>query len=209
MKKNIIFSVDIFFYVVILFALVFLKDNTRAVNLIPFSFIKDYVVDKQPLGIANIVGNIVMFIPMGIFLSMKEKRFGKILLWIVVSSICIEVIQYAFIRGISDIDDVILNSVGGLIGIACYKISKLLGNKSDKIMLVLILCALFCFIVLYSCLHFGVFGFKIRIIWTINKSRFNICMAPLRWNFPFWNIEWSQLGTWCDVTALTNRYGGM
>lgn len=95
MKKNIIFSVDIFFYVVILFALVFLKDNTRAVNLIPFSFIKDYVVDKQPLGIANIVGNIVMFIPMGIFLSMKEKRFGKILLWIVVSSICIEVIQYA------------------------------------------------------------------------------------------------------------------
>ena len=78
MKKNIIFSVDIFFYVVILFALVFLKDNTRAVNLIPFSFIKDYVVDKQPLGIANIVGNIVMFIPMGIFLSMKEKRFGKI-----------------------------------------------------------------------------------------------------------------------------------
>lgn len=164
MKKNIIFSVDIFFYVVILFALVFLKDNTRAVNLIPFSFIKDYVVDKQPLGIANIVGNIVMFIPMGIFLSMKEKRFGKILLWIVVSSICIEVIQYAFIRGISDIDDVILNSIGGLIGIACYKISKLLGNKSDKIMLVLILCALFCFIVLYSCLHFGVFGFKIRII---------------------------------------------
>jgi len=164
MKKSIIFGVDIFFYLIILFALVFLKDNTRAVNFIPFSFIKDYVVDEKPLGIANIVGNIVMFIPMGIFLPMIEKRYGKVLLWIVMSSICIEAVQYVFIRGITDIDDVILNSVGGLIGIACYKKSDIWGNESEKIVLVLILCALVCFIVLYSCLHFGVFGFRIRII---------------------------------------------
>ena len=68
-----------------------------------------------------------------------------------------------FIRGVSDIDDVILNSVGGLIGIACYKISKKWGNKSDTMLLLLVLCALLILIAFYLCLHFGVFGFRIRI----------------------------------------------
>jgi len=164
MKKKILLSLDIALYAIILFALVFLKSNTRAVNLVPFRFIKDYWMDQQPLGISNIAGNILMFIPMGIFFSMIEKHYGKALLSILAVSICIEVLQFVFIRGISDIDDLILNSVGGLIGIACYKRSTLRGKNADKYLLALILCALFCFIVLYFCLYFGVFGFRIRII---------------------------------------------
>jgi len=147
----------------ILFALVFLKDNIRAVNLIPFGFIKDYIVNKQPLGMANIVGNILMFIPMGIFVSMIEQRKDKALIFLIGSSVCIEFLQYVLIRGVSDIDDIILNCAGGLMGIAFYNISKKWGNKSDTIVLVLVLCALFLFIALYLCLHFGVFGFRIRV----------------------------------------------
>jgi len=163
MKKKILFVSTVSFYLIILFALVFLKDNMRALNLIPFGFIKDYIVDKQPLGMANVVGNILMFIPMGIFLSMIGKRFDKVLIFLLGSSVCIEILQYVLIRGVSDIDDIILNCIGGLIGIGCYKISKRWGNKSDTIMMVLVLCALLFIIAFYLCLHFGVFGFRIRI----------------------------------------------
>ncbi|MCI5956893.1 MAG: VanZ family protein [Clostridiales bacterium] len=163
MKQKILFGFTIVCYAIILFALVFLKDNIRALNLIPFGFIKDYIVDKQPLGMANIIGNILMFIPMGIFLSMIGQRYDKVLIFLIGSSACIEVLQYVLFRGVSDIDDIILNCVGGLIGIGCYKISKTWGNKSDTIMLVLVLCALIFIIALYLCLHFGVLGFRIRI----------------------------------------------
>lgn len=98
MKKKLLFVSTVIYYLIILFALVFLKDNIRALNLIPFGFIKDYIVDKQPLGIANIVGNILMFIPMGIFLSMMGKRFDKVLIFLIGSSVCIEVLQYVLQR---------------------------------------------------------------------------------------------------------------
>jgi len=163
MKKKILFGSAVVFYLIILFALVFLKDNIRALNLIPFGFIKDYIVDKQPLGMANIIGNILMFIPMGIFLSMTGQRYDKALIFLIGSSFCIEVFQYVLVRGVSDIDDIILNCVGGVIGIGCYKISKRWGNESDTKMLILVLCALFSIVAFYCCLHFGVFGFRIRI----------------------------------------------
>jgi len=162
-KKKILLSAVVICYSIILFALVFLKDNIRALNLIPFGFVKDYIVDKHPLGMSNIVGNILMFIPMGMILSMTGQRFDKALILLIGSSVCIEVLQYVLVRGVSDIDDVILNGVGGLIGIGCCQISKRWGPESDTIMLVLILCALFFAVALYLCLHFGVFGFRIRI----------------------------------------------
>ena len=163
MNKKMLFGITVVSYLIILFALVFMKEHIRAVNLIPFGFVNDYIVDKQLLGIANIVGNLLMFIPMGIFLSMINQRHDKVLFMLILASVCIEVLQYVFIRGVSDIDDVILNSVGGLIGIACYKISKKWGNKSDTMLLLLVLCALLILIAFYLCLHFGVFGFRIRI----------------------------------------------
>lgn len=163
MKKKILLGTTVISYVIILFVLVFLKDNIRGVNLIPFSFIKDYVVDKQPLGVSNIVGNILMFIPMGILLSIKEQRRDKVLISLMGITACIEILQYVLSRGIFDIDDIILNVVGGLIGIACYKISKILGDKSDTTLLMLLLSVFFVLTAFYVCLHFGVFGFRIRI----------------------------------------------
>lgn len=163
MKKRILLGFTVVCYSIILFALVFLKDHIRGLNLIPFRFMKDYIVDKQPLGMANIIGNVLMFIPMGIFLSMIGQRHDRALIFLIGSSACIEVLQYVLSRGVSDVDDIILNGVGGLIGIGCYRISKTWKNESDTIMLVLVLCSLVFIAALYSCLHFGVFGFRIRI----------------------------------------------
>jgi glycopeptide antibiotics resistance protein len=48
--------------------------------------------------------------------------FLKNILLILLISTCAEIIQYIFSLGVSDVDDVILNGLGGFIGIAFYKI---------------------------------------------------------------------------------------
>ena len=51
---------------------------------------------------------------------MRSFRFWTVLGAIASTSIAIEVLQYVFKRGASDIDDLILNTAGGLIGILIY-----------------------------------------------------------------------------------------
>lgn len=78
--------------------------------------------------VENILGNIVMFIPLGVFLPLlydKFKSIKKTVIFAILMSISIETIQF-FVRYIgefrsSDIDDVILNTIGAFIGIAVFK----------------------------------------------------------------------------------------
>jgi glycopeptide antibiotics resistance protein len=75
----------------------------------------------------NFFGNILMFMPMGAFLQLLyNKRFGKIVLIAALSSCCIEFIQYlnmfiGYYRYV-DVDDVILNTFGAIIGYWLYNI---------------------------------------------------------------------------------------
>ena len=48
-------------YTLLLFALVFLKDSRRGINLVPFAFVKEYIVNNKPWGLSNIVGNVGLF----------------------------------------------------------------------------------------------------------------------------------------------------
>jgi glycopeptide antibiotics resistance protein len=75
----------------------------------------------------NFFGNILMFMPMGLFLPLLyKKRFVKMLVVAALSSCCIEFIQYlnmyiGYYRYV-DIDDVILNTSGAIIGFWLYKV---------------------------------------------------------------------------------------
>ena len=73
----------------------------------------------------NLFGNIVIFIPMGLLYPLCRKRkvgFVEALLVILGSTVAIEVIQFFFLTSRrADIDDVILNLIGGLIGYLIYK----------------------------------------------------------------------------------------
>lgn len=78
--------------------------------------------------IENIFGNIIMFIPLGIFLPLLYEKFRsvkKVVLFCMCVSVCIEIIQFLseFIGTYRscDIDDVILNTLGGFIGIILFK----------------------------------------------------------------------------------------
>lgn len=118
------------FYAYLLIDTVFLaRDARRSINLVPFD-----MISAQGFSL-NVYGNILMFIPLGLYFAnfIKQARFWKVLGAIVGSSLAIEVLQFVFKRGASDIDDLILNTAGGLIGIFIYYVFKLLFKSKERI----------------------------------------------------------------------------
>lgn len=96
--------------------------GTRGLNLIPFAFGHK----------SEMISNLVVFIPLGVLLGLnfKQTTFWQKLAAIFAGSLAVEVIQFALAIGVADITDVIMNTLGGFIGIACYKgASKYLNNK--------------------------------------------------------------------------------
>jgi hypothetical protein len=79
--------------------------------------------DKKLTMIKMEFGNIVLFIPVGIYLPLlkNDKRVLINLFFIFIVSLFIEIIQGLLGIGAPDIDDIILNCIGGWIGILVYK----------------------------------------------------------------------------------------
>ena len=64
--------------------------------------------------IYHVVGNLAWFVPLGVLL---RRRSGLVaLLAGAGASICIELMQYLLMTGMSDVDDVLLNALGALMG---------------------------------------------------------------------------------------------
>lgn len=73
----------------------------------------------------NLAGNILLFVPMGLLFPLcRKKKTGFFLVMIIVlgTSLFIEVMQYFwFLSRSADVDDVILNLLGGVLGYLIYK----------------------------------------------------------------------------------------
>jgi len=146
MKKNhrvlhnfLLYSVFIF-YIIIFLALLFMNRRSfRSVNMIPFRTIVSYLsgddIVLSSFALSNVLGNIVLFIPLGVYLTLfnRDKRLYRNVLWIALISLAAEVIQYIFKIGASDIDDVILNILGGFLGIAAYRTLLLVFKDVNKV----------------------------------------------------------------------------
>ena len=76
-----------------------------------------------------VVGNIILFIPLGLALPC-EKRSRLIYTIPVIVSITVEILQYAVSIGTFEIDDIICNSIGGLTGCELRKRIAGSGNGS-------------------------------------------------------------------------------
>lgn len=111
----------------------------RSINLIPFHSIIQYIsgssANIKTFAFSNLVGNIVIFIPLGIYLSLfkNDKRVITNLLFIFIVSLFVEIIQGLLGIGASDIDDIILNCLGGLIGILGYKFLLFILRDEKKV----------------------------------------------------------------------------
>ncbi len=139
--QKIIWKIFFVIYIVALIYLLLLKGNLRIFpedytgihqgsfqepgnfNLVPFATIRlfwsSFVQDKSIHALLNLVGNIVLLIPFGVFVPVithQQKTFGITMLSGIALILLIELIQLITLWGILDIDDLILNSLGILIG---------------------------------------------------------------------------------------------
>ena len=99
------------------------------INLLPFVYLMDYESRREAW--INVIGNTTMFIPLGIVWPVCFKQLDshrKVIAAGVGTSLLIEILQLPFFDRVSDIDDLILNSLGFLIGYGIY----LLVKKSKK-----------------------------------------------------------------------------
>ena len=118
----------------------------RFTNFIPFKtiveYVKRYIDGYRNLSVLNLLGNLALFVPMGMALpclSRKLNRFWKVTLTVLGMVVVVELVQGLLRVGSIDIDDVIFNVVGAMVGygiIVIPFINKLLKRiyiiKTDK-----------------------------------------------------------------------------
>lgn len=121
-------------YVMCLFEVVTLQDNNYGLsNFVPFKEIFRYEIGSR-LFIRNIIGNILLFLPYGYFATdyLKPKKMYTCLFLTMLVSITIEVVQLNIGRTF-DIDDVILNTCGGILGYYLYRLIEKIKVKLPKV----------------------------------------------------------------------------
>ena len=117
-------------YITALFRVVTFQDvSWSSSNFIPFEEMFRYEFGTK-LFYKNVVGNMLMFIPYGFFISyfLKTKNPLLILLLTTLVSVTIEFTQLLIGR-VFDIDDIMLNIIGGLLGFIIYYVFVKVKNK--------------------------------------------------------------------------------
>ncbi|GAA0286802.1 glycopeptide antibiotics resistance protein [Gracilibacillus halotolerans] len=144
MKKiiRVIINISFIFYLLALVTMLFLGMRSNlwtnlslieyiksSTNIIPFKTISTYVIAifdgsmNIDIPIRNLLGNLIMFFPMGIYLPYYIKKINKLSRFIGAMTVLlflIEITQLVSRRGSFDIDDFILNMVGSLIGFVIW-----------------------------------------------------------------------------------------
>ena len=117
-------------YILRLFYAVTFQDvSWSSHNYIPFKEILRYEIGTH-IFYKNIFGNMLLFLPYGIFIARYVKLKDPWILLIIafITSLSIEVIQFLIGR-VFDVDDIILNITGCLIGFLLYQLFKKFGSK--------------------------------------------------------------------------------
>lgn len=99
------------------------SDGTREISLIPFISFQNAKV--QPEFYRTMYMNVLLFMPLGLSLPFAlEQKIKHNILWTIVFgaglSITVEVLQYVFCLGRCEIDDVLMNTFGVIIGLTSY-----------------------------------------------------------------------------------------
>lgn len=106
----------------------------RNYNIIPFRSIYRIGVFSptwvDPIRI--LLGNIIMFIPLGFFIPIIWKRKRSLIKVVFLGfflSLCIELSQFLFTHRVANIDDVILNTLGTWIGVCVFLVMNKLKRR--------------------------------------------------------------------------------
>ncbi len=164
-KQKVIFYKEItmlcfIIYILLLYYIVTVQDNNYGTNnFVPFKEIFRYDFNSK-LFIRNVVGNVLLFIPFGIFTSyyLNNKSVVPSIILSFLVSCSIEFAQ-SIIGRTADVDDVILNTIGGVLGYLIYKLFKNVSLKLPEFLksnlFLDVLSLIFILVIIYIAFKFG------------------------------------------------------
>lgn len=106
-------------------------------NLVLFKEIKRFWKYREQLGMfamfTNLFGNVLIFMPFGFFMPMASKyqSFFSALFYSFGLSLCVETFQLLVKVGSFDVDDLLLNTIGGVAGYILYAVCDAIRRKHD------------------------------------------------------------------------------
>ncbi len=108
-------------------------------NVTPFNEIRRFIIYRHGLSlravIINLIGNIFVFSPMGFLIpiwSARKNRWYHAIIYTFTFSFCIEIIQLFTKVGVFDVDDLIMNTLGGYLGWLMYFIIKIIFRRNGR-----------------------------------------------------------------------------
>lgn len=134
-RKMIIWPLLLFWVFTILSATYFgrLETETGSLRLELFWTIKKGWKDHQGLYWYYIIGNILLFIPLGFLLPLADKQLAKCLFITLVGaglSLFVEITQYVTGTGLCESDDLFHNTLGTFTGYQCFVVFHCLTDKT-------------------------------------------------------------------------------
>ena len=137
-------------YILLLFELLTGAENSNGtgINIVPFSEIFRYKIGSS-MFIYNVLGNILLFVPFGYFVTRftQSKSVYQIFIVSLITSFTIELLQVKIGRSF-DIDDIILNVIGGVIGYFTYVCLHAIRTHLPKFLQKDFIYNIICFIIL-------------------------------------------------------------
>ena len=137
--KTVLFILFVIYCAALAFVLFFpnlhrYSHGSRLYNIIPFATISELIgrliegTINADIVVRNIGVNILLFVPMGAFLPVLFKKLRKFR-WVILvcfsATVAAELIQFIFILGSFDVDDIILNTAGAAAGYGIVNIPVL------------------------------------------------------------------------------------
>lgn len=97
---------------------------------VPFVSLYKILQNSFPYFLYLFVGNLIWFVPFGFLLPMLTKCGRKVILYSFLLSLAIEYCQLMFGTGVTEVEDLILNTLGGAIGYGGYLFFRHLSTRT-------------------------------------------------------------------------------
>ena len=130
-----LFMLSFIIYILCLFQVVTFQDTTSigSNNFVPFQEIFRYSFGSR-LFLKNVFGNLLLFLPYGFFVStyLKSEKPFEIIVLTFIASLSIESTQLVIGR-VFDVDDILLNLLGGIAGYYLYSFVQKIADLWPKV----------------------------------------------------------------------------
>ena len=146
--KRLIFALTVIYIAlvawIILFKIVSISEilymsHARTINLIPFHY-----EQEQPYHLSEVLYNIAIFIPLGFYFKMLKIKSSRAILYGACFSFVLEISQFLFAIGVTDITDLMTNTFGTVLGVMIYSVLAFVFGNHSKMDKVLSILALLC-----------------------------------------------------------------